>query len=480
MHPRSLQSRLLLTFVTLMILGLGSVIIFSSIRLTAQIIDRNERDLELQAQIIANALREPVARHDEGEHGNAASTNTGRSLDTLIGSYAQGIGGRLTLVDNNLNVVFSSDDLVPIRTRLTDTEFMAARQGMVQPTIRMDPWRKEERLFVAVPVDPDQGQPLGFVQVSTSMTPIYGEILQTWLSFFAIGFAVLVVTIIASVVIARQIAVPVQKLTATSEQIAAGNLDERVSPEGPNEIHRLAVAFNRMTERVQEMIGQQREFVDNAAHELRSPLTSIRLRIEMLQTRGKNDPQLTQRYLGQMEREVGYLQRMVDLLLSLASVENNPGSVALAPLDLAPLLHEVADSMNEIVQQAGLTFTTDLPVHLPAVHANADQMTIALRNLIDNAMKYTPRGGTISFAAKSSPKEIEIQVADTGVGIPTNALPHIFDRFYRVDKSHSRAQGGTGLGLSLVQAIVQAHHGRIDATSQENQGSTFTIHLPVQ
>ncbi|MBI5030236.1 MAG: HAMP domain-containing protein [Chloroflexi bacterium] len=476
MRPRSLQSRLLLTFVTLMVLGLGGVILFSSIRLTRQILDRSQRDLQLQAQIIANALREPVAHAEEEERNN----ESGRSLDTLIGSYAQGVGGRLTLLDRNLRVIFSSDNLVPINFKASHREFVVASDGTLQSDIRTDEWRKEERLFVAVPLRGEHNEVMGWVQLSTPMTPIYKEILETWISYTAIGLAMLLVTAIASVVIARQIAVPVQKLTTTSEQIAAGKLDQRVSPEGPNEIQRLAVAFNRMTERVQEMIEQQREFVDNAAHELRSPLTSIRLRIEMLQTRGKNDPQLTQRYLGQMEREVGYLQRMIDHLLSLASIENNPDILVMTPLDLALLLYDVADSMGEIVRQAGLDFKTDIPERLPTVQANADQMMIMLRNLIDNAIKYTPRGGTILLTAKSLPNQVEIQVADTGVGIPADSLPHIFDRFYRVDKSHSRATGGTGLGLSLVQTIVQAHHGRIDATSQVNQGSTFTIHLPIQ
>jgi signal transduction histidine kinase len=180
-----------------------------------------------------------------------------------------------------------------------------------------------------------------------------------------------------------------------------------------------------------------------------------------------------------MEHEVGYLQRMVDHLLALATVENNPSTMPMTPLDLAPLLYDVADAMTEIVDHAGLELKTNLPEHLPLVQANADQVTIMLRNLIDNAIKYTPRGGTISLCAQTSPTEIEIAVSDTGVGIPPDSLPHVFDRFYRVDKSHSRTSGGTGLGLSLVQAIAQAHHGRIDVASRVNEGSTFTIHLPI-
>ena len=474
MLPRSLQSRLLLTFVTLMAFGLGGVILLTGWQLTAASLDHSKRDLELQVQTIANALREPI------ERGSDAGPGGGRPLDALIASYARGINGRVTLLDTQSDVRLSSDPTVPIQVAENNDESAAARNGIIESAIRWDEWGKEERLFVASPIIGDRGQNLGFVQISIPTGPIYAEQQRTWLTFILIGGVVLLVTILASMLIARQIAVPVQNLTSTSEQIAAGHLDERVAPAGPDEIRRLGVAFNQMAERVQEMMGQQRAFVDNAAHELRSPLTSIRLRIEMLQTRGKADAELTQHYLTQMEREVGYLQRMVDHLLSLASVETNERSANFKPLDLSRVLYAVTDAMSDTVQQAGLGLQTDIPEHLPTIEANAEQMNMMIRNLIDNAIKYTRRGGTIHLAAKASPDEIEIQVKDTGIGIPADALPQIFDRFYRVDTSHSRAQGGAGLGLALVRSIVQAHGGRVEVASRVNQGSTFQVFLPIR
>jgi methyl-accepting chemotaxis protein len=237
MQTHSLQSRLLLTCATLMVFGLGSVSLLAGLRLTGQDLAHNQRDLELQAETIANALREPVGQRDRRAPGE------GRPLDELIGSYAQGIGGRVALVDPQLNVTLSSDSAVPIHVQDTHGELIAARDGKPQSAIRWDEWRKEERLFVAVPVA-DRGQTFGFVQVSIPTAPIYAEMRQTWLTFLVIGGVVLLVTVAASTLIA--------------EQIAAGRLDERVSPEGPSEIRRLGVVFNQMAERVQEMIAQQR------------------------------------------------------------------------------------------------------------------------------------------------------------------------------------------------------------------------------
>ena len=458
-----------------MLLGVGSVIAWTGERLGAQIAKQAEHELKLQAQIIANALREPLENSDE-------ERELGRSLDSLIVSYAQSIGGRVTVTDAQLKIIASSDRRVPVHFEENHAEFVAARAGSEHKDIRWDEWGKEQRLFVAAPVLGERGQARGYVQLSISMLPLYTQMAQTWTTIVGVGIVVLLITVLASIVLARQIAVPVESLTATSEQIAAGRLDRRVAPAGPNEIRRLGLAFNRMAERVQEMLAQQREFVDNAAHELRSPLTSLRLRLEMLQEHGENNRELTRRYLGQMQNEIGYLQRLVDHLLALASVEGSDTQRAavMEAIDLAGLLAETADEMQIVAQESGLALHVELADHLPPVNANPEQMSILARNLLDNAFKYTRRGGTITLAARAADQAIEICVSDTGVGISADALPHIFERFYRADPARSRGGGGAGLGLSLVHAIVKAHGGHIDVQSRVGEGSTFTVRLPIR
>ncbi len=469
--PSSLSSRLLITYVTLMALGIGGVMALTGQRIASENIQQTEHELELQAHIVANALRDPIQRTHEGE------TTGGRSLDALIASYASSIGGRVTLLDAQRNVVTSSDPQVPLHTEDNHPEFVAASAGTEQFDIRMDEWTKQERLFVAAPILAEHAQSLGFVQVSVPMAPIYAEVWQLWLGLFGIAGIVLLITVIVSALLARQIAIPVQGLTTTSEQIAAGRLDERVTPAGPSETRRLGVAFNKMADQVQEMIGQQRAFVDNAAHELRSPLTSLRLRLEMLQAHGQSDAELTQHYLEQMEREVGYLQRLTDHLLALATVEEGAGAPRVS-VDLSHLLYEFADHMSAVVQQAGLTLQVDVPDHLPRVEANPEQMAMLIRNLVDNAIHYTRRGGSVTLAARRANGGVEIRVSDTGMGIPPEELSHIFDRFYRVDRARTRRQGGTGLGLSLVRSIAEAHGGHVRVESRVNEGTTFTVDLP--
>jgi two-component system, OmpR family, sensor histidine kinase BaeS len=316
---------------------------------------------------------------------------------------------------------------------------------------------------------------------------------QTWIRLLTAGGVILAVTSLVSLVLASQVTEPIRHLTAVTDAMAGGILDQRVMPAGPDEIARLGRTFNRMAEYVRDMMTRQQSFVANAAHELRSPLTSLRLRIEMLQRHGSTNPELTQRYLYQMEHDVDGLRRLVDHLLALSSLDEGV-MPALAPLDLAPILHELADELAPLAQAAGVRVRVDVPAHLPAVLANGDAIRIIVRNLLDNAIKYTPQSGLVTLQATTidqprgtanaivhdpQPSALLVQVTDTGPGIAADHLSHIFERFYRVDKARSRRQGGAGLGLALVRAIAEAQGGSVSVESTVDTGSTFTVRLPL-
>jgi two-component system sensor histidine kinase BaeS len=313
------------------------------------------------------------------------------------------------------------------------------------------------------------------------MAPLGTEIARTWLSLLLAGGLILALVALASLLLARRIGKPIRNLTATSELLAAGQLERRAEPAGPAEVRRLGLAFNRMADQLEGMLIRQRAFVADAAHELRSPLTSLRLRIELLRDRGRDDPELQHRYLGQIEGEIERLQSTLDHLLTLAALDESKRPPRVST-DLAPLLFELADELGPLVHQAGLRLQADVPTHLPAVSVSPEQIRIAVRNLLDNAIKYTPPGGRIELRAgpADSGRELWISVADSGVGIPAEELSHVFERFYRVDRARSRRQGGTGLGLALVRSLVEAHGGQVEAASQPGQGTTFTLRLPVE
>ncbi len=466
----SLQSRLLLTFLVLNLLTVGGLITWMGQRLQNDTVEQAEHDLEIQSHLITDTLREPYQNLSGGANG--AST----ALLTLVRAYAQSTKGQVTIIDGNLKEVVSSDNQEPPGHDENHPEIIAASLGTEQHDIRWDEKHTALRLYVAAPIMGENNKPIGYVQLSAPMAPIYDEMRQTWLTLLSVAGLFLIVTAIASLLLARQIARPVQSLTATTEEVAAGHLERRLKPSGPDEIRRLGQAFNRMADRIRGMIQRQQEFVANAAHELRSPLTSLRLRLDILQTQATGDPALTERYLREMDRELAYLQRVVEQLLALSVIDESEQKPRVS-LDLAPLLYELADQMSPLVKDAGVELRVDIPDHLPGLRADAEQMRIAVRNLLDNAIKYTPPGGKITFTAATTDGTLSIQVADTGVGIPPEALRHVFERFYRVDQSRSR-RTGSGLGLALVRSIAEANGGEVEVTSQVNAGSVFTLRLP--
>jgi two-component system, OmpR family, sensor kinase len=472
--PRSLQARLLLTYLAVLLLGLGGLIAWTGGRLQEATLDRAEHDLSLQAQLIANALREPLEHPlDGGDFGGYQ----GRSLDTLVQSYAAGTAGRVTILDAQNMVMNSSDNRVPTHREENHPEIVAARIDAEVRDIRWDEWRNEERMFVAAPIVADRGQGQWTIQLSIPMAPLSAEIQGTWLSLLVGGGAILVAAALASLLLARQIAGPIHSLTVSTEAMAAGDLDHQVQPAGPDEIERLGRSFNRMGLRVKDMLARQQAFVADAAHELRSPLASLRLRLELAQSR-QPQSNVADLDVPQMRRDVERLQRITDHLLALAALDEGE-QLPRTPLDLAPLLYELADDLSPQAQRAGLSVQIDVPPHLPPVQANADQMRIVVRNLLDNAVKYTPTGGRITLSACSDKGSLHVAVSDTGVGIPEDALPHIFERFYRADKARSRQHGGAGLGLALVRSIVESHGGDVRVESRLGNGTMFTIHLPL-
>ncbi len=469
--PRSLQGYLLATYLALAVLGLGGLILWTGQRLQTIRLQQAGQELTLQAGLIAGAFREPLERLGAGDEAERVF------LGDLVSFYANRTGGRVTLLDARARVLASSGGPAAAGDA-GGSEVAAAEGGHVLLSMRRDRSGGAERLYVAAPIRADGGRMVAVVQLSVPAAGLYAELRRTWLGLLATGGTVLIGIAAASVLLARRIAGPIQRLTAVTEAMAAGHLESRVAPAGPEEVERLGEAFNRMAERVREMLAKQQVFAAHAAHELRSPLTALRLRLELLRAPQHPHDDVTRRYLGEMERQVGAMQQMVDHLLALSAIDEGrvPPRVA---LDLAPVLYEVADEVGPLARAAGLDLGVDVPPHLPPVHANAEQMRIVARNLLDNAIKYTPAPGRVSLAAGPAGDAVRVRVADTGVGIPREHLPLVFDRFYRVDGGASQRPGGSGLGLALVQAIVTTHGGTIQIESEPGQGTVCTVRLPV-
>jgi len=286
------------------------------------------------------------------------------------------------------------------------------------------------------------------------------------------------VAIVVSLLLSRGVIAPVRVLTAASRRIADGHYSERVKVPGSDELGQLSRSFNQMAEKLEQVEAMRRQLIGDVSHELRTPLTTIKGSME-----GLLDGVLPATFetYEQIHQEADRLARLVDDLQELSRVEAGAYPLEIRPIVVSTLVNTTLKRFAGQAQAKGIELRSDLPADLPSVLADQDRITQVLTNLVGNALQYTPEGGQVTILSRQQQDEIHISVVDSGAGIPSEHLPHLFTRFYRVDKSRSRqAGGGSGIGLTIARALVEAQGGRIWAESGgEGKGSKFTFTLKV-
>ena len=293
-----------------------------------------------------------------------------------------------------------------------------------------------------------------------------------------IGSAVaLLVAVALSLFTARRIVRPIQAMVQASQRIAGGDYHHRIGVPGEDELGVLAHTFNHMSETLERTERRRLEGIGDLAHELRTPLSSIKSLME-----GLVDGVLTAEpaTFVSVQREVARLQRLVHDLEELARVEAGQRPLELRPVNLAALLQTAADRLQPQFEDKDIRLHVDVPYGLPPVRADAGRLLQVLLNLLGNALRYTPSGGQVRVRACREGLQMVIEVHDTGIGIAAEHHPYLCERFYRVDKSRTSASGGSGIGLTIAKHLVEAHGGRLWATSPgPGQGSTFAFTLPL-
>ncbi len=296
----------------------------------------------------------------------------------------------------------------------------------------------------------------------------------------ALGYAALaavVVALLLSLVFSRGVVKPLRAMMTASHRIADGRYEERVEVRGSDELAQLAARFNVMAEKLQQVEAMRRQLIGDVSHELRTPLTAIKGSME-----GLMDGVLpaNEETYSQIHAEADRLNRLVDDLQELSRVESGAYQLDIRPLDMAAGAQTVVKRLGHQFEERHIALQVDMPASLPRVLADEDRLVQVLTNLVGNAMQYTPEGGSVRVVATPGNVAVTVAVRDTGIGIPAEHLSHIFDRFYRVDKSRSRrAGGGSGIGLTIARALVEAQGGRIWVESAgAEQGSTFSFTLP--
>ncbi len=371
-----------------------------------------------------------------------------------ITQLAQLAGQRVVLADAGGQVLADSDNKLVgkmVGTRWPPPRAVIEDSGQAIAALYLDP--------LGGPPNPDAA----FIE-AVNRSVLFGALVA--------GLAAVVITLFVSGRILR----PVGHLTTAAERMAQGDLSARVPVESQDELGQLAVAFNSMAGNIEQQEQLRRNMVGDVAHELRTPLTNLRGYLEAVRD-GLIAPDTA--LVDNLYEETMLLNRLVLDLHELAQAEAGQLTLVRTPTPLSDVVAQAVEILRPQSDAKGVTLAVDVPTGLPEVDIDRERIGQVLRNLLNNALAHTPGGGEIGVSALGENGSVWVSVCDTGEGITPEDLPHVFDRFYRADRSRARQTGGYGLGLAIVKQLVQAHGGTITVESEPGKGSTFRFSVPV-
>ncbi|MGH7219794.1 MAG: sensor histidine kinase, partial [Nitrospiraceae bacterium] len=357
-----------------------------------------------------------------------------------------------------------------------DTVFERVRQGnTVFETVASANGTPIRHLFLPVP---RHGQVRYVLHAEASML-LYRETLKALVILLTTGSGtIFLVAWVGSGWLAKKVLTPIEALSTGAETMSEADLGKRLTLDSPyQEFRRLTQAFNSVMDRFQQSGESQRNFCDIAAHEMKTPLTILQGNLEVALLKARTSEEYREALINNLE-QVGRLIALTRSLLTLAKFTSGKPPVHLVPLALEPMIQDMVDELTLLADDRRITLSFESQ-SAPPVLGDAQWLKQALINLLDNAIHYTPSGGTVTVRLQAVGEGVAVAVEDTGHGIESEHLPHLFERFYRTDWARAKDAGGTGLGLPIVKEIAEAHGGTISVTSQVNKGSVFTLRLPV-
>jgi signal transduction histidine kinase len=447
---------------------------------------RAQEALAARTELVSFALQPLLAR----------SADRGR-LQAMAKELGRHASARVTIIDQRGTVLADSDvaddAVAQIENHGTRPEVRQAFAGGRGTDARRSDTTGRRTVYLALKVTPAGAAHPFIVRLGMPLTLLeqrVHDLQRTLLIAFGVAF---IVSVTVSFLIAQGLTRPLQDMAAVARQLASGSLGQRVQTRSSDEVGVLAATLNQMADQMDRDITAlrrleqvRRDFVANVSHELRTPLTSIKGYVEALLDGAKDNPEEATRFLQIILNQSDRLNLILEDLLQLSQIESGLVRFRREPVHLGALVERTLPLIRPLVDKKRQTLTVAVPANLPPVSGDEDRLVQVLTNLLDNAVKYTPEGGTISVVGRNAagqpahgPALVELSVTDTGIGIPDADRPRVFERFYRVDKARSREMGGTGLGLSIVKHIVEGHTGRIWVESHQPRGSRFVIHLPV-
>lgn len=475
-HKLTIKLGLLLVCV-FMIIGIVPTLIQGIVLIESEnnlLIEDRKLEVQNQCLVLANSMsRNSYFLKTEGTDNSI--------IDAEIETVADAYSGRIVIIDKNYKVIKDTFNLAVGRTNIA-AEILNCFEGQNSNT-----YNKEKQYIIqTIPIynstqeaESKERTVVDGVLLIASSTENIDAIIDASRNRAKIYIALTVILILVlGMVIAKYIMNPFYRLSASMDKVAQGDLNAKVDERTYQITQKISDSINSSIERLRVMDQSRDEFVSNVSHELKTPITSIRVLADSLMGMDNATPELYKEFLQDISDEIDRESKIIDDLLELVKLDKDHVVLVTKSVDINTLLEQILKRLRPIAGKRNIEITYE---SIREVNAEVDEtkFSLAISNIVENAIKYNKDAGSVHVTLDADHQFFYIKVEDTGVGISEEFQSLIFDRFYRVDKARSRATGGTGLGLSIARNIIMMHHGIIKVSSTEGEGSTFTIRTPL-
>lgn len=461
---KSLRFRIL---IILVILGIVPSVIVTRIVISTyedKAIAIREASVKNQCDILCNLLIK------ENYMNDSSSQVVNSKLELLSNAF----GGRILIVDRDFKIVKDTYGADEGKTLLSSMIIKCFRGEEAVRYIS-----KSQKIEMAVPVkSPEVKQLQGAMLITFSTSEIAATIDGLEQKGILIVGIIVALSILLGYILSTVLVKPFARVTKSIEDLTDGYQNEEISVPDYTETALITDAFNKMLSRMKVLDESRDEFVSNVSHELKTPLTSMKVLADSLVGQQGIPEELYQEFMGDITAEIDRENKIITDLLSLVKMDKKAANLNIEHLNINQLLEDILRRLRPIADKCNIDLILD---SFRPVEADVDEVkfTLAISNLVENGIKYNVDDGWVRVTLDADHKDFYVKVADSGMGIPQDSIDRIFERFYRVDKSHSREIGGTGLGLAITRSAVTKHHGTIQVSSKEGEGTTFTVRIPL-
>lgn len=425
----------------------------------------NQRGMLVQSQCVSLAEQLRVTGYLDG--------NSSEVVEMELSQLANLYNGRIVIVNSGFQIIkdtYGLDD----GKYIVSEELLKCFQG--SSTMRYD--EDSEFIEMTIPLEDEEKEVEGVIIVSTPTVDIQEnrDSLSHKVLLLQVGMALLVLAV--AYYTSRILVKPFGKVTQSLDELKGGFLEEDISIPDYTETQLLSEAYNRMLKRMRVLEESRQEFVSNVSHELKTPITSIKVLADSLIAQDDVPVELYKEFMTDIGEEIDRENKIINDLLSLVKMDKTAGDLHIEEKNINELLELIIKRLKPIAEKRGIELVLE---SFKTITAQVDEtkLTLALSNLVENAIKYNKDEGWVHVSLNVDHRYFYVKVEDSGIGIPEEAQEHIFERFYRVDKSHSREIGGTGLGLAITRGAILMHRGAIKVYSKEGEGTTFTVRIPL-